>query len=492
MINARAGQGVLADFRPDVGEWSTTQPLTANQIEALELHRRCGVFTNSAVVNDILDLADWTAAADLSRATLLEPACGDGAFLVHVAERLVGSLKRRGLAIDRATLSPRVQAFEIVEAVALVARVRVTAALQNAGVAATIASEVAADWIKAGDFLLEPALQSSVTHVVGNPPYIRWSKLPPGLRKAYETALSAAVARGDLFLPFLDRGIEALVPQGRLAFVCSDRWKHMAFAEGFRRTRLRDVDVILDRPIEADAAFLRDVDVYPSVIVFQKRFAPASSGAAARRQGSTLAELGFSVRVGPALGCTPAFVVEPDEPEPPEDELLAPFVAASDIQQDGSIRSSGKKVVCLHDDSGRLRDIADYPRAIAFMERHRTRLEGRSICVRHGAPWFRPIDRVSAAVWRAPKLLIPELSRVPRVALDKSGSVPAHGVYAVIGNQNCIDIEDVHCVLNNGGLEEMSRGQTSLIKGGYRRCYKKFLLTLTLPFGGSYMKPQPF
>ena len=57
------------------------------------------VFTRRWVVDLILDLAGYTADRDLGSLVAVEPACGAGAFLVPMAERLVKSaaLHGRGL-----------------------------------------------------------------------------------------------------------------------------------------------------------------------------------------------------------------------------------------------------------------------------------------------------------------------------------------------------------------------------------------------------------
>jgi hypothetical protein len=105
--------------------------------------------------------------------------------------------------------------------------------------------------VRTTDFLLAEIAEESFSHVAGNPPYARWSKIPPKLRSQYEVRLPQAVARGDLFLPFLDLSIGYLRKGGRLGFVCSDRWRYMAFADGFRTTRLPEVVIEKETPVEA-------------------------------------------------------------------------------------------------------------------------------------------------------------------------------------------------------------------------------------------------
>jgi hypothetical protein len=277
------------------------------------------------------------------------------------------------------------------------------------------------------------------------------------------------MARGDLFLPFLDLGIGYLKEGGRLGFVCSDRWRYMAFAEGFRQARLSDVEIEFDKPIEAYDAYERKVDTYPSLLVMRRCPRNASSDVP-RHQGITLTEAGYRVRVGPALGVTPAFVLEPGD-EPVEEELLAPWVDSSEVLE-GEIRYQGRRVIVLHDDQGNLRDLDDFPCAKTRLNEFRSRLETRSI-VQKGAVWYRPIDRVVAANWQRPKLLIPELAKTPRVSLDLSGAVPSHGLYAIFAPDD--DLSTLYDQLRCGGLRRQIESLAPRINGGYFRCYKRFL-----------------
>ncbi|MDA1349725.1 MAG: hypothetical protein O3A47_12815 [Chloroflexi bacterium] len=55
------------------------------------------VLTKPHVVSLILDLAGYTVDRDLTRISLLEPSCGEGAFLVPAVERLLAVATRLGV-----------------------------------------------------------------------------------------------------------------------------------------------------------------------------------------------------------------------------------------------------------------------------------------------------------------------------------------------------------------------------------------------------------
>ncbi|MBB3952641.1 Eco57I restriction-modification methylase domain-containing protein [Aureimonas jatrophae] len=442
-------------------------------VDVQRLHDRCGVYTRTRMVEQILDAVGWTEEADLSRARLLEPAVGNGAFLVEVVRRLMRSLVIRGLDPRNVALEERVVGFELHDGEATVGRSRLRRVLREAGIEATEAARLAAAWLRTDDFLLQDHSEDRFTHVVGNPPYARWSKIPKRLRVAYESRLAPHVAKGDLFLPFLDLGIGMLRSGGRLGFLCSDRWQYMAFATDFRTRRLPEVEIVSNDVVSSSDVYEKAVGIYPSVLILQRRSKPLSRPSL-RPRGRTLRDLGFSVRVGPALGCTEAFVLPPEHVEEVEPELLAPWVAAADVREQ-SIVDRGRRVICLIDDAGRPRDMDGFPKTLRWLSRFREKLERRSIVRQDRMNWFRQIDRVQSGAWRGPKLLVPELAKVPRVALDEAGIVPSHGIYAIVPSEPSADPTALLARLGDGGLARALDGQSPMVAGAYYRCYKNIL-----------------
>jgi len=453
-----------------LGQIAVTSQVTDADVEAL--HRRCGVYTRDSVVCTLLDAVEWTPEFDLSDQRLLEPAAGDGAFVVEAASRLLESMVSRGIELTPWSLVGRICAFEIHPGEAAKARARVIEVLNLHGLFGVDADAVANAWIRVDDFLLADLLEGSFTHVVGNPPYSRWSKIPSVMREQYDAVLPRRMTHGDLFLPFLDLGIGYLKDGGRLGFVCTNRWRFMAFAEGFRQVRLPEVEIEIDDPITSSDAYVRNVDTYPSLLVMRRT---GTGGSPIAREGVTLGEAGYEVRVGPALGVTSAFVLKAGEDDV-EEGLLVPWISASEIRG-GWIDYQGRRLISVYDSSGGLRKLEDYPLARARFERHRDKLEKRSI-VRNGAVWYRSIDRVVIGEWRRPKLLIPELSKFPYVALDISGYIPSHGVYAIFASND--DLSALYALLRDGGLAKKLTSIAPRIKGGYIRAYKHILLGLPL------------
>src|SRR5215471_9067843 len=138
-------------------------------VAASGVEARGAVFTRREVVEFILDLVGYTSDKPLHQARILEPAVGQGDFLVPTIERLfeayanVPSSKRRGVVTDLADCLRAVELHhssydQTFEAVSLI--------LRGKGLKRAEARALCARWLIANDFLLVP-LEGEFTHVVG-------------------------------------------------------------------------------------------------------------------------------------------------------------------------------------------------------------------------------------------------------------------------------------------------------------------------------------
>src|SRR5690348_8021178 len=90
------------------------------------------IFTQRWMVDLILDLVGYTSDQDLLSETILDPACGDGAFLEAIVERLLARAQSTGTTIKEAESA--VLAFDIDAQAVESARQRVKVQLTRHGV----------------------------------------------------------------------------------------------------------------------------------------------------------------------------------------------------------------------------------------------------------------------------------------------------------------------------------------------------------------------
>jgi len=117
--------------------------------------------------------------------------------------------------------------------------------------------------------------------VIGNPPYVRQEAIKdqkPELEKHYGgkdkncNPFGAYAGTADLFVYFIQRGIELLNPGGAFAFITSNKWYRAKYGTNLRGWMNRQTE--LRRIIDFGDAAVFDAIAYPTIIVATRRLAP--------------------------------------------------------------------------------------------------------------------------------------------------------------------------------------------------------------------------
>ena len=449
-----------------------------------ELHGRSAVYTSSRTAERLLDCAGWTEDSNLREAVLLEPCAGDGSIIVEAVRRLLSFYRKRSL-ITLEDLRKHIIAFEFHRETADTCQRRVAELLRSYGVSPTESAHLAQEWIVTGDFLLQTP--GTVTHIVANPPYLRWSKIPQSLSKLYRECIPPMAARGDIALAFMERMLCWLGPNGSLVALINDRWMYNQYGDEFV-LHCRDegwkIAVLDARP---EQAFVRNVGAYAAIIHVGKqpgitqphdqRATAAALHAGLLAKYGSLETAGCKIQVGPALGAGKTFLISPEEVGMIEPELIRTYVSRDDLSTN-SIINTEKLVVVPYDLSGHLIAIDDYPLFRDWVAQHEMALKARSI-VANGTDWWRTIDGVGTQWNGTKKLLIPELSRQPKAVLDKTASIPSHSIYALWSQD--WPLKALQRVLNGGLLRLTAEAKAPMLSGGWFRLYKRFLIQTPLP-----------
>lgn len=450
------------------------------------------VFTRRWVVELILDLVGYTADRDLASQVVIEPACGTGAFLGPIADRLIASSRRHGH--DLGSLQRAVRAFEVLDANAARARKTVAAQLQEAGLSDGAAADVARAWVTTGDFLLHDHPPRSVDYVVGNPPYVRLESVSRATMEAYRRACPTMRGRADLYVGFLERGLELLGDGGSLGFICADRWMHNQYGADLRGLVSGSYAIDAVIAMHDVDAFESDVSAYPAIVVVRngakRRTLVADTGrgfqeddarkiSAWGRKASTtepesdmhtanvdastvetwfqgrdlwpsgtpaqlalVADLerrfppledprtGTRVGIGVATGCDDVYITR--DADAVEGDRLLPLLRSGDTKT-GVPAWSGTYLVNPWV-GGALADLAHFPRMGGYFEAHEKRLRSRHIAKRRPAEWYRTIDRVDPDLLARPKLVFPDIKALSHPVLDEGQFYPHHNLYHVVSD----------------------------------------------------------
>ncbi|MCA9638586.1 MAG: Eco57I restriction-modification methylase domain-containing protein, partial [Myxococcales bacterium] len=428
----------------------------------------------------------YTADRPLHRLRLLEPSVGAGDFLLRALDRLLESYAEHGGAPDDATLGdlgPALLGVELHPHSLARARQAVRARLVAWGASDRLADALCDAWLRADDFLLA-ALDGPFDVVVGNPPYLRQERIPAPLLAEYRRRYRTIYDRADLYVPFFERGLDLLGSDGRLAFICANRWMKNRYGRPLRA--LIDASFHVEHAIDMEGtdAFQSAVMAYTAITVIRRGRAgptriarrPAIDGGSLARLAAAMVsdaptsdprvsviddtatggapwllearaplallrrlerelpsveEAGLKIGIGVASGADRIFVGEYAS-LPVEEARKVPLVMAADLV-DGELRWGGRGIINPFEADGSLAPLDRYPRFAAHLRAHQAPLAARHVARRSGlAAWYRTIDRIHAGLTSTPKLLLPDIKGEAMVVHDPGGYYPHHNLYFVI------------------------------------------------------------
>lgn len=470
----------------------------------------CQFFTRESVSRYCL--RQLTLPANMLSLRLLEPAAGHGAFLVPLIPKLAKACRAQKR--PYATLSRCVRAYEIDPAVASSLLKKCTDTLRDNGVPTEIAKRIARYWVRNEDFL-EAKIRSRFSHIVSNPPYIRWDSIPARLRDSYKARFSSFKQRADLYVAFIERALELLQSEGQLGFLCPGNWTRNGYGGSVREllTSRGYLKKIVDFS-DVDS-FEQSADAYPCFFVFQKNrngstliFSVSDgeklsrAGAAVRRQFNAsatplllsrsgeieevlkraqkilprLEEAGCTVRVGSATGCNSVFLGSAEQLDIEKDRLL-PFVNARSIRN-GVAVWHGTKIVNVFDHHGELITLAEFPKLRTYLRKHKKELQARAKASK-SKYWWRSIDVLHPDWYRSSKLLVVDISAKPVVGLDTKGYCAGSGVYQI--KSSGWPLEELLTLLSAGVLGLFISGLSAGTEKGFHRFQKRHICDVRIP-----------
>jgi adenine-specific DNA-methyltransferase len=234
------------------------------------------VFTRRWVVELMLDLAGYTADRDLTVERVVEPSVGSGAFVGPLLDRLLASRAAHSPHADWMDLAGCLRGWDLQPEHIETTRKLVAKALTDADCPLDTAETLAETWLHAGDFLLSDRHGYRATLVIGNPPYIRIEDLPTNVKAAYKAACPTMKSgRADIFVGFYEHGLDLLEPEGKLVFICADRWMRNDYGKALRAKVVGtgtepafavDATVIM----HAVDAFEAEVSAYPAITALRR------------------------------------------------------------------------------------------------------------------------------------------------------------------------------------------------------------------------------
>ena len=501
------------------------------------------VYTPSNLVEFILDLGEYLPDQALENRRVLDPACGAGAFLVAIVSRLASRLESQGA--DPRTAAGQKRFLETIERTVwgvdkdsnACELAREAVRLQARGICGcdTRASFFDANVVE-GDFLLGElgALgRQKFDLVVGNPPYVATTRLSDRQKDRLRARFIAANGRLDLYAMFFERSLRLLGGGGRLAFITpnkylaseSSRWLRKLIVSqaslrklaNFRSHRVfADAATVpcvtvLERSAEAKSFELLECSVAPggeapvSILKKQQLSHPRGGVRPWLMADPRLLELAKKIQDGhPTLGHRTSrisagiatgrdriYVLEHGAGSELEPEMRRPAVRGKDISA-YRIQDTGLEVIIpyLASPSGRpaLVDLDNFPKTRAYLEQSREELETRHCVRKWKKAWYDIHDPWTLDITGVTKVLVPDVAQGNRFALDNGTFCPLHSAYYIVPDG--VDPEYLTALLNSTPIEFLVRLLAPVVKDGFSRYRRQFLITLPVPEASSVTRVE--
>jgi adenine-specific DNA-methyltransferase len=495
------------------------------------------VFTRRWVVETLLDLAGYTVDRDLASLRLLEPSCGSGAFLGPIVERLIESAVTHGH--DVADVGDAIRAYDLQQEHVIAARDLCRELLHDAGAPDETADALARAWIHHADFLLPRAIDDAAPDVaIGNPPYIRYDDIPEATAAEYRSSWSSMSGRGDIYVGFIERCMSMLKPNGRLAFICADRWMRNQYGSALRELVSGSYAVEHVWTMHDVDAFEEQVSAYPAITVLAKRSQRsavvadttehfgAETAAALTRWSTDETQADFTgpgvkahrlphwfnggelwptgsparlalieylndnfhplhdpqtgtrVSIGVATGNDQVYVTK--DATVAEADRMLPLATRRDLMT-GHFDWQGTYLVNPWHADGSLVALAEYPRLAAYLSGHPV-LKERFVAKRAPDSWHRTIDKVNASIIDRPKLLLQDMKMHIHPVLETGGHYPAHGLYYIVSDD--WDMEVIGGLLLSRVAQAVIEAYCVKMRGGTLRFQTQYLKKIRVPKPG--------
>ncbi len=409
-------------------------------------------------------------------ALVADPACGSGVFLRAVMEqKLLAS--RRDPAEDARAALESLLGIDVDENA--VAASRLSLALLYLAACGELPTDVP---VQFGDSIRRFASESAQRDltfdvVMANPPFVRTESQPEDVRQAIAGHVgTAGKGKLDTYLAFLVFSIRALRPGGYGFFVVpqplltsdnlrslrhwirEEAWVHVIADLSAIRVFRADVYIALlvvqrkgapdqNEPPVALIRCQRDVGLAledfldgnhrrtSSYFIFeapQEMLARPTWSVATPEESSLLARLEAMprlndvavVRQGAITGADEVFVIDSDDVPPGEEALYRPLLPDRMIGRFVLPEETGRRVFYPYIDGEAVTESqleAEFPVTWNRLSGNRATLSSRKSVASASTDWWRPTRPRPPYEMLAPKVVVPEVSLVPRFGLDTDG-----------------------------------------------------------------------
>ncbi|MUV60394.1 Eco57I restriction-modification methylase domain-containing protein [Halobacterium sp. CBA1126] len=355
-------------------------------------------------------------------------------------------------------------------------------------------------------------------YVVGNPPYVNIKNIPDSKQEWYKSLYDSAYGRFDLYVLFLERGLEWLKDDGKLGYITSNKFTRSKYGQEIRRiianeyslaqyVEFGDVDVFsdatnfasiliidkdYDREVipyakvhEADSnvfgelvdymgreEILTDsieVSTYPRSSLTEEnwRFTPRRVRTVEERlreqSSQTLGNISLGVREGVASGGDESFIVSPSyaETHDLEEELLRPLVRGKHVRR-WKAEWDNELVIYPYTEEGDLIELDEYPNIKSHLDKHEDDLRDRYCVKKNGKGIYEYHGPHAKSVFEGDfKIATPDMATENHFSYTDGYDCFKNTVYVLTFSNNISYSEKELLGLLNSSVAEFAIKQTS-------------------------------
>lgn len=442
------------------------------------IHNHTALYTKNPIVEKLLDQINWPRYGGL----LLDPGCGDGAFLVAALQRLNPS---RNTPSD---VTQRLIGCEFHPGAARDARKNIADHLIENGWSESVALNTAANVVHIRDFLKDGCPAPTVNVIAGNPPYMRFAKLGKYHKDLYQSIVPD-YAQGDLLFAFLGKVADILHPDGVIAAVTSDRWLSN---EGTSKLRAQIGETLgishLER-LDGSSAFYQPKTrrkgtpprVHPVALVLSHAAsapipmtaAPVNIGDphAIRYTGPTLQDIA-TIKLAPWLGSDGIFTVDAATAKRLPKEFLVPCVNAKGLDmKNRCLREISQWAIRTCPEISPPKIILDH------IDANYSRMSKRG---RRTPRWVPPEPFANRYPLEQESILIPRIAKTICPIRLPAGIVPTNHQISVITHPT--DLDRIEQILLSDDAHQWLKANVPAIDNGYYNIRTGLIKTLPVHF----------
>lgn len=190
------------------------------------------VYTPEWIVKTILDEIQYNGNSILDK-YLLEPSCGDGAFLCEVVRRYIFEAQKANYTLHQIVQNLQTYIYGVE-----IDKEEYKKCIDNLNrlTSELLSTTIQVQWniFNTNTLYWYKDYQKFFDFVVGNPPYIRIHNLDTETREYLKANFSFSVGTLDIYISFFELGFQTLKPNGRLGYITPNSYLHNTSYKRFR------------------------------------------------------------------------------------------------------------------------------------------------------------------------------------------------------------------------------------------------------------------